>query len=424
MLFPRFSALSRHSDLLKLWVGQTVSQLGSQVSLLAVPLTAVVTLGASATQVGILRAADTVPVLLVGLFAGAWVDRMRRRSILIAADVCRALLLASIPLAAVLHTMSIELLYVVGFLVGTLTVFFDVAYASFLPSLVPREKLVEANSKLEATNSAARVAGPSLGGLLVGWLTAPIAVAIDAASFGLSALLLGWIRMSEQVQGHSEDGQGMMRDIVEGLGVVVRNPTLRAVTATTSAWAISDSITFTVLVLFVIRELGVRPVWLGLIYAGVWVGFVPGTLLVSPANRRHGPGRTMVGGAVLSSFGGALTPVAGGPTWLAVSILFLAMFLLGLGAGLFSINEISLKQSITPDRLLGRVNATTRVLALGATPLGALLGGALGDWIGLRPTLAVGAAGSFLGFLWVWFSPVRALSAHLSNVDEFSRPPE
>jgi MFS family permease len=405
----RLTGLWRHADFLKLWAGQTVSVFGDQVGLLALPFLAVLTLQANAAQMGILGAAERAPFLLVGLLAGVWVDRLRRRPILIAADAGRALLFGSIPLAALLGWLTMPYLYLVAFLVGVLTVFFDVAYQSYLPVLVSREQLVEGNSKLEISNSVSMIAGPGLAGALVQLITAPLAILVDAVSFVVSVASLSLIRAPEPAPAARAERGSIRGEIGEGLQVVLGNRLLRAIAGCTGTSNLFGNVTFAVYVLYATRELGLSPAAIGLIFAALGPGSLLGALLAGGLARRFGLGATIVGSIAFGGAMGLLVPLTGWLPRLAAPLLVVAWFCWGFAGPVYNINQVSLRQAITPDRLLGRMNATMRFLVWGTMPIGALLGGFLGVTIGLRPTLVVGAVGSLLAFLWVFFSPVRAL---------------
>ena len=394
-------------DFRLLWAGQSVSQVGSQVTQLALPLTAALVLGASPLEMGILGAAEFAPFLLVGLFAGVWVDRLPRRPILIGADVGRALLLAALPIAALFGLLRIEQLYVVGFLVGVLTVFFDVAYQSYLPALVRREQLVEGNSRLEISRSVAQIAGPGLAGVLVQALTAPVAIALDALSFLLSALFLGLIRTAEPAT-PAAARRNVWSEIGEGVRYVVGHPLLRPIAACTATSNLFGNAAQTVMVLYLTRELALTPAMLGLVFAGFGPGALVAVLLATRAADRFGVGPTIVGGIVVGSVGFLLYPLAAGPPIVTVPILVLGSFLGGLGA-VYNITQVSLRQRITPDHLQGRMNASMRFIVWGVIPIGSLIGGVLGERIGLRATMAVGAIGALSSFAWVFFSPVASL---------------
>jgi MFS family permease len=404
------SGLWRHPDFVKLWAGHTISRFGSEISQLAIPLTAALVLNASAFQMGLLGTFEFAPFLLLSLFAGVWVDRMRRRPILILADIGRAILLGSIPLAAVLGVLRIEQLYLVGVCTGILTVFFDVADQSYLPALVSREHLVEGNSKLEMSRSVAQIAGPGVGGALVQLVTAPVAILVDAASFLASAACIFAIRAPEPAPvRHAEGGGSMWVELREGLAVVLGNPLLRSIAACTATSNLCSNGMMAVYVLFVTRELGIGPALLGIIFAAAGPGALLGAVLAGRAANRFGLGATIIGASFLGGFGNLFVLLASGPELAVAGMLILAMFIGGISNPVYNINQVSLRQAITPDRLQGRMNASMRFIVWGTIPIGSLIGGALGDAIGLRPTLAWMVACYLLAPLWVLFSPVRQL---------------
>ena len=404
----RLSGLLRHPDFLKLWTGQSVSLLGSQVTRLAMPFTAVLTLHATPAEMGILGAVQLAPFLLLGLFVGVWVDRLHRRPILIAADIGRALLLSAIPLMALTHTLRIEYMYLVGFLLGTLELFFDVAYMSFLPSLIEREQLVDGNSMLQMSDSIAQVAGPGLGGALVQILTAPLAILVDALSFLASAISIVAIGVREDPVIKDEQ-RNVWRELREGLTMVIANPLLRAIGGCTATLNLSANALFTVYILYCTGTLGLSPAVIGAIFAVGGLSTVAGTLLASRAAARFGVGPMLVASPFVIGLASLLIPLAGGPPLLAILLLIAAQILFGIGRPIFDINQLSLRQAITPARLQGRVNASMLFIIWGVIPIGSLLGGLLGTTIGLRPTLTVGAVGMSLAFIWVLFSPIRGL---------------
>jgi MFS family permease len=412
----RATSLWRHANFLRLWAGQTISQFGSQITLLALPLTAALTLHATPAEMGILSATETAPFLLVGLFAGVWVDRLRRRPILLVADCARGVLLLAIPLAALLDALTIGLLYAVAFLVGILTVFFDVAYQSFLPALVGRAQLVEGNSKLEVSRSAAQIAGPGIAGGLVQLITAPMAIVVDATSFLVSALFLAFVRAPEAVPAPRAAHETVWKAIGEGLHVVVRNPLLRAIAGSTATSNLGGNIAQAVFILYITRPLGLGAGVIGLVYATGSVGFLGGALVAGRLARRFGLGPAIVISIAVSAVGALLIPVAQRPAVFAVPLLIAAQFISGGCGTIYNINQVSLRQAITPDHLLGRMNATMRFIVWGTLPVGALIGGVLGGIIGLRPTLIVGVIIQSGAFLWVFFSPVRALREQPTGV--------
>lgn len=409
LMDERPAGLWRQPEFLKLWAASAISDVGSQITVVALPLIAALTLRATAWEMGLLSAAGSAPILLVGLLAGVWVDRLRRRPMLIAADVGRALLLLAIPLTSVIGALRIEILYVVALLVGTLTVLFDVAYLSFLPSLVERDRLVEGNSKLEATSSAAQVAGPGLGGVLVGVLGAAFAVLLDALSFVMSALFIAGIRVREAPLAAAGGRPGMMAEIREGLRVVLTHRILRVLVGSSATSNLFGRMFLAVYVLYMTRDLGLGPVGVGLVFATGGVGALVGALAAAPVTRLLGPGPTMIWAQLLFGLTGMAVPLAVLVPRVALPMVVASEFGQWMAVTVYYINVVSVRQALTPDRLLGRVNATTRFLGGGALPIGALMGGALGEVIGLPLTLVVAEFGMLLAFLWLLLSPVRAL---------------
>ncbi len=413
----RFSGLWRSPDFVKLWVGETISLFGSQISGLALPLVAVLVLNASPAQMGLLGAIEFAPFLLFSLFAGIWVDRLPRRPILIVGDIGRAVLLGSVPVAAWYGLLGMPYLYVVGFLVGVLTVFFDVAYQSYLPALVRRDQLVEGNAKLEVSRSVAQIAGPPAAGGLVALLTAPIAVLVDAISFLLSAVAIGLIRVREPAIERDRKQSNIWREIREGLAVVFGNRLLCAIAGCTATTNLFGNVMGAVFMLYVVRELGLAPEMIGVVFGVGSAGALVGALFAGWAARRWGLGRTIIGSAALAGIGALFTPLASGPATVAIPMLIVGQLIATLSTPVYNINQVSLRQAITPHHLQGRMNASMRFLVWGSIPIGALLGGLLGEWIGLRPTLVVGAVGMLLAVSSVFFSPVRTLQEHPEPVE-------
>ncbi|MGH2458923.1 MAG: MFS transporter, partial [Chloroflexota bacterium] len=375
----RLLTLWRHPDFLKLWAGETVSQFGSLIGGTALQFAAILVLGASPIQIALLAIAARLPAFLAGPLAGVWVDRLRRRPIMIAADCGRAITLATIPAAALLGALRIEQLYAVAFLDGIFTTFFDVAYQSYLPTLVTRNQLVEGNSKLAATASIAEISGFGIAGWLVQLVTAPFAILADAASFVVSALAVGLIRAPEPASRSRDAHRSAWHEAREGFRVVVGDPYLRALAVTTVIFELSFQIVGAVIGLFGLRELGFSPGVLGTIYGVGGVSSLIGALLAGPVARRLGNGRAMVSGVLMMGLSILWLPLAPGPT--IVGALFLvAQQLFGDGCyTIYDVNQVSLRQAITPDHLLGRVNSTVQVGGLGGMLVGALLGGVLGD---------------------------------------------
>jgi MFS family permease len=374
-----------------LWGGQTISEFGSHITNQALPLTANFLLGAAAVQMGLLAALGMLPVLLVGLLAGVWVDRLRRRPILIIADLARAALLLSIPIAFLLGWLRIEQLYIVAALVGVLTVFFGVANQSFLPLLVIREQTVEANSKLSASGALAEVGGPTLAGMLVQIMTAPIAILLDALSFLVSAFCVGLIRIQEPRPVLIKEHQHLWQDIRAGLGTIVGNPVLRAIMLCSSTRNFCGGAFAALYLLYVIRELGMGPLFYGVFVGAGGAGALLGALLANRLAQRFGIRRVLIGAALLDGLMMPLTPLAGGPKVVLVIMLTLAQLVGDCAYTIYEIHALSLRQLLVPEHLLGRANASMRVLVEGMVPLGALLAGFAAEVVGIRMTL-LGAA--------------------------------
>jgi Na+/melibiose symporter-like transporter len=403
---PR-KGLLRQPDFLKLWSGQAISQIGSSITSIGLPILALRVLDASPLEMGILGSASGASVLVVGLFAGAWVDRIRRRPILIAADLGRAVVVGMVPVAAMLHRLTMAHLYVVAAAGGMLTVLFDVSYQAYLPSLVERENILEGNSKLAVTESFAEVAGPGFTGILIDLITAPMAMLFDAASFVCSAVSVWLIRKPEPRPEHTVEPR-MGREIREGLRAVWRDPMLRALALRKGTGAFFLGITGGLYFFFTVHDLGLSASLVGTIISFGGAAGLLGAFAAERLVRRFGFGRTFIGSAVLTGAAMLFVPLARGSV--AVCCAFLVVAQLGdLGWPVYHVNDRSLRQAITPAHLLGRVNAAMHLLFSGIMPLGALAGGAVAQVIGVRTTMLIGATGFLLSTLWLVFSPVRRL---------------
>ncbi|MFL6138645.1 MAG: MFS transporter [Frankiaceae bacterium] len=400
--------LWHHGDFLRLWSADTISQAGTQVSMIAIPLLAVKTLDASTFQVGLLTAAETAAFLLVGLPAGAWVDRLRRRPVMVAADWGRAALLGSIPVASALGALTMLQLYVVALLAGVLTVFFDVSYQSYLPSLVGREHLVEGNAKLQSSQSVAQVVGPGVGGWLVQALTAPIAVAVDAASYLASALGITAIRKHEPHPAPPGGRRGKLRhEISEGLRFVFGHRLLWAIAGTTATANLFSGVVSAVSVPFLVRDLHLSAGAIGALFSVSSIGGIVGAVTASAISRRVGSARTIWTALLVTAPMSALVPLAQ-PGW-RIWLFAAGAFFLAFGAVVYNVAQVSFRQALCPERLLGRMNATMRFIVWGTMPLGGLLGGALGEAIGNRATLWVSVAGYLAAPMWAVLSPMRRM---------------
>jgi MFS family permease len=418
-------SLLRHPDFLKLWTAETISVFGSAITQLALPLIAATVLEVGAFEFGLLTTIEFLPFILLSLPAGVWVGRLRRRPILIAADLGRALTLASIPVAFYFDVLTIWQLYVVGFLNGCLTVFFDVSYQSYLPSVVDRDQLVEGNSKLEITRSAAQILGPGMAGVLIGVLKAPFAMVLDSVSYLVSAVFLFWIRRPEPpVAAHDEAADGpkpsMRQDIATGLRYVLGHRWLRSIAATTGTSNFFGNVMGAILVLYLVRDRGLGPEAIGFAFSVGSIGVLVGALTVSRITARVGVGRMLVAMAFGFSLSGL--PVAFAPDeliWYGVAIWGLLLGFCGVG---WNINQVSLRQAITQPRMQGRMNATMRFIVWGTMPIGAILGGALGSTIGLHPTIVIGALGGLVAFVPVTLSSVRHIVTMPEPVEDEAPP--
>lgn len=408
-------ALWSHRDFLKLWTGQTVSEFGSQVSQLAIPAVAVLTLKASPFQVAALATVEFLPFLIFTLPAGVWVDRWRRRWILIAGDFGRAVLLATIPLTYALGHLTLAQLYVVGFLVGIHTVFFDVAYQSYLPQLIDRETLVEGNSKLQMTVSGAAIAGPGLSGGLIALAGAPYAVLVDACSFVVSGGFTAAIRKREDPP-PSTERRRLLVELWEGLRYVTHHRLLFPQALATGSSNFATNIVFSVYFVWAYRYLGLTPAVMGIVGAIAATGWLIGSASADWLRRRLGVNGATILGMSLGAPAALLIPLAPAGH-AAIPFLVLAGMILGFGAVVYNIQQVSLRQAITPERLQGRMNASMRFFVWGTMPLGSLVGGALATAFGVRTALFVGAGLGFLSILPVVLSPLRTLR-------EFPEPDE
>ncbi len=400
--------LWHHVDFRRLWIGETVSQFGTMISQLALPLVAILVLHVGTFEVGLLTAAETAPFLMIGLPAGAWVDRMRCRRVLIVNDLLRAAALGSIPVGQVLGLLSIQQLYVVALVVGVCTVFFDVAYQSYLPQLVDRQQLVEGNAKLQASESIAQITGPGIGGLLIQTLTAPYAVAVDAVSFLWSASWLLAVKSRSPKPDRAPERK-LRREIGEGLRFVLGSRLLRSIALCTGWSNLFSAMAFAVFYVLLAGDLGLSAGWIGAITSTSAVGGLIGSLVARRFAERVGQGPAIWLSILVTAPCGFVAPFVH-RDW-TIGLLAAAQIVLWMGVVIYNITQVSFRQALCPPALLGRMNATMRFLVWGTMPLGAFLGGVLGATIGVRPTLIVVAVGGALAFLPVFLSPLRRMRA-------------
>ncbi len=404
-----------HRDFRRLWTGDAMSQFGTNVTAVALPLLAVTGLHATPFQVGLLTTFEQLAFLAIGLPAGAWVDRMRRRNVMVVADLVRAVALGTIPAAAVFGMLSLNQLYGVVLLTGCMTVFFDVSYQSYLPFLVGRDRLVEGNAKLEGTQSVAVLAGPGVGGLLVQLLTAPYTIILDAASYLWSALWIGAISHREPKPQHDTHA-GLIHQIRKGLIFVLKNPMLRAIAGTTATSNLFTTAGQSMLIVLLARHLGLPAGVIGVLMSIGAVGGVLGAVTAGRLANRIGHGRIIWASLAVTSPLTLIQPFLQRDWTLGVFAAFQVVIFAGIV--IYNVTQVSFRQQLCPEHLLGRMNATMRFFVWGAMPLGGLLGGILGDTIGIRPTLLVTGLGALTAFLWAYLSPLRSTRDLPTNPDQ------
>jgi len=398
-----------HPDFLKLWTGQSISELGSQVSQLAIPWLAAVELHASPLAFSLLGVLGFLPFILFALPAGVWVDRLRRRQILIVGDSARAALLALIPILWAAGVLQIWHLLVLEFVIGIFTVFFDVAYQSYLPALIEREHLIDGNSKLQLTVSIAQVGGPTVSGTLIAAITAPYAIVVDAVSFAISSVFMIGMKHRENLprQDAAEPRPHMWPQVKEGLAWVVGNRNLRAIAGCTGTSNFCSGLMFSIVILYMVRVLHLSSIQAGAVFAVGSAGSIAGALLANRLGKKFGVGSAIVFMAVIFSFGGLAYPLA--PASFPLPLLMAGQLLFGFSAVAYNILQVSYRQAITPERLQGRMNAAMRWIVWGTIPLGTLAGGAIAQATSLHTAIWVGAVLATPTFLWVVLSPLRSI---------------
>ena len=406
----RPSVLFRHADFMRLWTGETISMFGTRMGDVAISFAAVIALEATPFQMGILAAARIVPTLALGLFAGVWVDRMRRRPILIGTDVGRFIVLCTVPVAAMFAALTMTQLCTVMLAYAALDLFFDVAYRSYLPSLVEREDLLDANSKLTASAGVAEAGGFALSGWLVEWLTAPFAILIDAISFLASALAIALIRKPEPAPAPRTRDASVADEIVAGARQIYCDGRLRAFGVIAIVGGFANSLVGTLYMLYVVNALGFRPGVLGVIFAAGGASSLFGALAARRAADTLGAGMAMVAGLAIEGFAYMLLPIARGAGSSSIALLVAQQLIGDSAATVYFINAVSLIQAITPKPMLGRVNAGLRFVSLGSVLVGQLVAGLAGGLIGLRATIAIGAAGFWVTAALLGFSEIGSLT--------------
>ena len=390
--FPS-GALWKHAGFMRLWAAQTVSSFGARITREGLALASVLTIDAKPFQLGILAALVTGPSVIVGFLAGGFVDRTGKRSIMIASDLLRTAVLMSVPVAAWLQLLRMEQLYVVGALMGGLGVFFDIADHAYLPHLIAREHLIEGNTKLSATDSLAEVGGPALAGVLVQTLTAPFAIAINAATYLVSALLLGTITTREEISNAPQSRPTLISDLRVGFGAMSHNPLVRPLILMAIASPLFGGVFSALYVIFVIKTLGLSPALMGMTVAVGGIGSLLGTAISSRLVQRVGVGRAILLGFLTSAISSVFVPLASGPLWLKIGSLMIAQLVGDSMAVAALIPAASLRQSVIPRAVLGRAASVFFVGAGASSVIGALLGGLLGSFLGPRAALFLAVVG-------------------------------
>ena len=401
-------SLWRERNFLTFWTGQAFSQFGAQITELAIPVLAVLVLNATEFEVGILTAANVAAFLVVGLPAGAWIDRMRKRHVMIWADAVRAVTLGAVPVLWLTGTLHIWHLIVVALIMGVATVFFDVSNQSLVPSLVRPGQIAEANGKLQSTEQLANLTGPAVGGWLIGVIAAPLAIVVTVGTYLLSFIAMLFTR-DHEVKRAPEDHQPIMKEIGEGLRWVFGNPFLRRIVATTGFANLFGTMVFTLLPIYLLRVLGLTPVEMGVIFSLGAVGGLAGAMATPHIVKRFGEARTLPISVIGFSLAPLLLPVATLVPQIAFPFLVVQMFLMSFTVLLYNITQVTFRQRITPTRLLGRMNASIRFCVWGVMPIAALVAGALGTWIGVVPTMWIAATFEMLAGLFVIIGPFWAM---------------
>ncbi len=389
-----------------LWAGQTVSLVGSAVSRLAIPTTAIFALHASAFEVGALGATSFVAFPVLGVFAGVWVDRWPRRRLMIACDIIRALALATIPLASAFHALTLALLFVVTLIASVASVFFDIAYQAYLPDVVEAQALNGANARLEASSSAAQIAGNAVAGALIATLGAALTTAIDAASFGLSVVTLAFVRERPRERRDVEIATPFVRQLRDGLDYVFSNGALLRIVACTATSNLGGSIASAVYLVFAYRTLHLTPTLVGIILAVGNAGFI-GAFFAPRIVRQFGLSVTLVSSMLVVALAQLLVPLSA--FGFSIPLLIAEGLIASAANPIYNIAQVSWRQAAVPPELAGRMNATVRTIAWGTLPLGALVGATLATRVGIVPTLTIGALVQLSAVVWLLHPEVRAI---------------
>lgn len=415
----------------RIWTAHSISQVGTAVTQFALPLLAAQTLGATNTQVGLLLAVETLPLLALGLFVGVWADRRPRLPLMILADLARMLLVAVIPIAWWLGELSLGLLFGVVILIGVFSVLFDVASQALVNSILAREHMIEGNARMQTSYAVADIAGPAGAGLLLRVVSTPVAFAIDAVSFGFSALALIGTKAAERSTVAGPTGadptagrpsrsplRSILVDVRAGLAFVIDSPTLRTLTIGVATWNLFTSMSRAMFILFLLEVLGLSEVTIGLVTAAGGVGILIGTLLPNVVTSHFGLGRGIVVALAVTVPGYLLVTAAAGPVWLTIGLLLAGYVAQELASSVADINQFSLRNAVTPDRLRGRVASAARVILRSTVPVGFLIGGIVADLAGLRAAMLLGVIGPLLFAALIARSPIMSLRSLPPDPDE------
>ncbi len=399
--------LWKNPDFMKVWLSRTISNMGNEITGIALPVIAIQVLSATPGQISLLSALNGMAVLLFGPVAGVWVDRVRRRPLMIATDLGRALLVSSIPLVALLGFLNIEYVYIVAALAAILAVFFHAADVAFFPGLVDAHELVEGNSKLGISDALAEIAGPGMAGALIQLFSAPLSMLVDGFSFLISAFYLARIRKPEPEPIAAKDRGNAWHESVEGLRFVLKNPLLRVLAGSAAMFNFFGMFIGTLYAFYVIRTLSVAPFLYGLLLAAGGLSALVGAWFAESVVRRFGLGLTIGGGLFAYGLVGLVIPFAHGPVALVVALLFISQLVGDVAVSIHLIAELSLRQMLIPHHLLGRANVGILFVTQGIAPISALLAGIIAERFGVRFTLFIGVMGVIMAGLWLLLSPVR-----------------
>jgi predicted MFS family arabinose efflux permease len=408
-------SLLREPGFLKYWFAHTQSEFGSRLTLLAWPLIAIHKVGASPLQIGILAALERLPYLLFALVVGVYTDRVHKRRMMVIADTGRALVLLAVPVAWFQYELTLHVLYMVAFSVGTFGVIFDIASGAYLPAVIRREQLIDANGKLSTSTSAAETLGPGIAGFIIQHLGAVFALMIDAASYILSAILLGSIHCHEAVERNRSPAR---KEVFNGLKFVFDNPLLRAIAVRLMAWHAVVGMIETLLMLYLTKELGFSSESLGILLSCIGVGIFSGSFAANYISNRLSPVQTIIYSAFFASLAAIPIPFASGPEWESVLMLGAGLFLYGFCTAVYQINNVSLRQMVTPNGMLGKMNSAVRFVTLGIRPAAAVTAGFLAELVGVRFVIAAAAlTGVILATVGLFFSPLRKLPPIIASAE-------